>query len=474
MSIYFFHTIQAYFGIIVYFALWNKHIPIKDFFIGVVIGGICAFASFKVANDFLVINELKVTSYFFASFLLIFLAFLFALHVRIFKIIIISSLIFCFNIYYRVISYDFQLFNGELLDTLSIISFGFVILGFGLMAFLYLLLRDMASKISNKIIVPFIIAMTVLLVLRLLADGALELMRFGVLETHAVFLSIVAKLIYYGSFLPYIYSFFVLCLVGFYLSALPKLPEKSIVGNIAFRKIKALVQNTFSVSKFTFAVLIAINGISLYYDFYASKPPKLSEAEIIEPINNEFKIPVKLLEDNKLHRFAYITDAGNKIRFFALNRFPDKLSPVAVFDACMICGDMGYIKNGDELICISCNVRIFLPSVGKEGGCNPIPFPYEFDGEYITIKLETIEKGVNYFNEIVEKEVTDPINGKKIINLKAPFSYMYGGKTYFFETEENYREFMKDPKQYATDFKQAYWRTQGFVALKESENICND
>ncbi|MDR1461282.1 MAG: Fe-S-containing protein [Campylobacteraceae bacterium] len=470
MSIYFFHTIQAYFGIIIYLALWNKRISVKDFFVSAIAGSICALTFFKIANDFLVINELKTASYFLASFLLLLLSFFFVLHVRIFKIIIASLLIFCFNIYYRVISYDFQLFGGELLDTLSIVSFGFVILGFGLLTFLYLLLRDIASKISNKITVLFIFIMTILLILRLLADGALELMRFGILDTNALLLSVVAKLIYYGSFLPYVYSFLVLCLMGFYLCALPKLPEKNVVGSVVFRKTKALIQNTFNVSKLTLVVLVATNGIMFYYDFYASKPPKLSEAKVIEPVNNEFKIPFELLKDNKLHRFAYITDAGNKIRFFALNRFPDKPSPVAVFDSCMICGDMGYIKNGDELICISCNVRIFLPSVGKEGGCNPIPFPYEFDGEYITIKLETIEKGVNYFNEIVEKEVIDPVSGRKIINLKAPFSYMYGGKTYFFETEENYREFMKNAQQYAADFKQTYWRAQGFTALKEGDN----
>ncbi|MDR1554768.1 MAG: Fe-S-containing protein [Campylobacteraceae bacterium] len=470
MSVYFFHIVQAYLGIVIYLAFWNEKVSIKDFFIGVAVGTVGAFVFFKVANDFLLIDELKVISYSFANFLLIFLFFIFLLRIRILKIAIVSLLVLCFNIYYRVISYDFPLFSGELLDTLSIISFGFVILGFGFMALLYLLIRYMASKVSNKVIVPLLIIITILLSIRLLADDALELMRFGVLDTHAVFLSVVSRIIYYGSFLPYVYSFLILCLIGFYLATLPKLPQKTTAGSIVFRKIKAVMQNILYVTKSTLAVLIAINIIMFYYDFYASKPPKLSQAEIIEPEDGKFKIPVKLLEDNDLHRFAYITDAGNEIRFFALNRFPDRVSPVAVFDACMICGDMGYIKNGDELICISCNVRIFLPSVGKEGGCNPIPFIYEFDGEYIIIKLETIEKGVNYFNNIVEKEVTDPVSGKKIINLKAPYSYVYGGKTYFFETEKNYRKFMKNPQDYTLEFKQTYYRAQGFVTLKDGDN----
>ncbi|MDR2635471.1 MAG: Fe-S-containing protein [Campylobacteraceae bacterium] len=470
MSVYFFHIIQAYLGIVIYLALWNEKLSVKDFFISVAAGTVGAFVFFKIANDFSLIDEIKTISYFLAIFLLIFLFFIFLLRIRILKIITASLLIFCFNICYRVISYDFPLFGGELLDTLSIISFGFVILGFGLVTLLYLLLRSISSKISNKIVFLSLLVMTILLVLRFLADGALELMNMRILPTYEKSLSIVAILIYRSSFLPYVYSFLVVCLIGFYLAALPKLPQKSIVGTIAFRKTKAVIQKIFFIAKSTFVIIALINIITVYYDFYASKPPRLSEATIVEPIDGEFKIPVKLLEDNNLHRFAYITDAGNKIRFFALNRFPDRASPVAVFDSCMICGDMGYIKNGDELICISCNVRIFLPSVGKEGGCNPIPFIYEFDGEYITIKLETIEKGVNYFSEIVEKEVTDPVSGKKIINLKAPFSYVYGGKTYFFETEENYRQFMKNPDEYAVDFKQTHWRTQGFVTLKDGNN----
>ncbi|WP_442884637.1 Fe-S-containing protein, partial [Campylobacter jejuni] len=104
---------------------------------------------------------------------------------------------------------------------------------------------------------------------------------------------------------------------------------------------------------------------------------------------------IALLRDNKLHRFAYISAEGKVIRFFLINKREDRDSPVAVFDACMICGDMGYIKKDGQLICISCNVRIFLPSVGKSGGCNPIPLKYEYDGKKITIDVKDVIAGSN-------------------------------------------------------------------------------
>jgi len=467
MSVYFFLVLQAYLGIILYLALWGKNISVKDFVLSSLIGVLSAFVVFKIASDYLVIDELKTISYSFSKLLLILFFVSFILRFRVFKIIVATCLIFCFSVYYRVLSYDFPLFSGELLDTLSIVSFGYTLLGFGTAIVLYLLLREASSKLSRKVRSTLIIITTLLLVSKLFADGMLELMRFGILDTSAGFLSLIAKLIHYGSFLPYAYCVLILCALGSYVLTLAKLPQKSLVGSVIYRKAKESRAKISNVTAAAVALVLISCGIMAYYDFYASKPPKLSNAEVLEPIDGEFKIPLKLLDDNDLHRFAYITDAGNKIRFFALNRFVDRASPVVVFDACMICGDMGYIKSGDELICISCNVRIFLPSVGKEGGCNPIPLKYEIDDEWITVSLSDVEKGVNYFNEIVEKEVKDPVSGATIINQKAPHSYIYGGKTYFFENQENYKKFMEDPKRYAETIIEAHWRAQGFVSLKD-------
>ena len=254
----------------------------------------------------------------------------------------------------------------------------------------------------------------------------------------------IAKIIYFNSFLPIIFSLILIILGAFGLK-FEKCKNKENI--IKFREFEAGKFKAFS--EFFYALLCGgvIIFISLFYILVASKPPKIDNPTIIEPINNEFKFNAEILKDNKLHRYAYITDDGHKVRFFLINKFKDKLAPVAVFDACSICGDMGYVKKTDELICISCNVRIFLPSVGKTGGCNPIPFEYKFDGKEIIISLKEIEKGASFFSEVVEKIVTDPVSREKIKN-SSKFRYLYYGRTYFFENSQNQAEFEANPENF--------------------------
>ncbi|MFV0480625.1 MAG: Fe-S-containing protein [Campylobacteraceae bacterium] len=469
MSIYFYHVIQVFLGLVLWLSIYEKKLLFRDFVISSLVGILFAFAFFRVANDYLWIDNLKLFSDCLAIFLLVFGGIVYLFRFSSLKIVVTSLLVFSFGIYYRVYSHNFPLFSGELLDTQSIISFGFTLLGFALIVLTYLLLKYVFSFISKGVKLGFFVITTILLLTKLFGDVGLELMRNGVLEAEKLMLSVIAKLIFYGLYLPYVFTFLIIVLLIIYLLSAQKLPSKDGSDIVLYRKLKAKRDKIFSITKSTICVLLVANVLLLYYDLHASKPPTISTPTILEPVNGEFRIPIETLRDNDLHRFAYITDAGNKVRFFMLNRFPDRDSPTVVFDACMICGDMGYVKKGDELICIACNVRIFLPSVGKEGGCNPIPFPFEFDGKEIIVKLSDVEKGTGYFSEVVEKEVTDPVSKKKIINLKAPYNYFFGGKTYFFESQESYDAFRKEPEKYVEQVVQNHWRAQGFVALGEEE-----
>ncbi|MDR1614460.1 MAG: Fe-S-containing protein [Campylobacteraceae bacterium] len=401
MSVYFYHVLQAFLGIIFYLALWGRKISVKEMFLGSLAGIIIAFAAFKIADDFLSTDELKTTCFIIAIVSLLFLSVLFLLRYSVLKIALIALLIFSFGVYYRVLSYDFPLFSGELLDTLSIVSFSFTIFGFLIIIFLYLVLRNVAAVLSNKVLISLGIFSALLMILNFFALSMLEIMRFNLLKTSAQLLTVTAKLIHYGLFFHYVYTILIIIALIFYLKNIPSIPKKEVGNSIIYRKIKAKKEYIKTAAKCVISALLISNALFLYYDLYASKPPKISDSIILEPINDEFRIPIKILEDNDLHRFAYIDEDGNKIRFFAINRFKGKTSPVVVFDACMICGDMGYTKKGDELICISCNVRVFLPSVGKAGGCNPIPLIYENDGEYLIVKLDEIKTGANFFTGIV-------------------------------------------------------------------------
>ena len=89
-------------------------------------------------------------------------------------------------------------------------------------------------------------------------------------------------------------------------------------------------------------VILIMLATQFYWDRIASQPPQLSEAQRVTlDAENNVHIPIEQVKDGKLHRFLWVADDGKAVRFFIINRLPDKLSLAAVFDACILCGDQG-------------------------------------------------------------------------------------------------------------------------------------
>jgi uncharacterized membrane protein len=58
----------------------------------------------------------------------------------------------------------------------------------------------------------------------------------------------------------------------------------------------------------------------------ASQPPQLSEAIPVQLASDGMvHLPIERLRDGKLHRFVWVADDGKAVRFFVINRYPDKL-----------------------------------------------------------------------------------------------------------------------------------------------------
>ncbi len=199
------------------------------------------------------------------------------------------------------------------------------------------------------------------------------------------------------------------------------------------------------------AALLLVFGVAAqgWYDAVVTRPPQLSEAKRVTiDADGEVKIKIADVADGHLHRYSYITGDGFLVRFFVIQRYQNSDKYGVVFDACQICGDDGYIESNNNVICIACNVSIFIPSIGKPGGCNPIPFPAEVNREYIVIQKSELEKGATYFSEKVEVMVKDPVTGSELSNLKAPFHYSFKGHEFSFESEESMKKFIDDPEKY--------------------------
>ena len=451
MSIYFYQVFLALLGFTLFAALNNTSKSLKTIFLPSIAGVIAGVLIFKAARHALLDDQFKI---FIDSatlvFLIISVLWIF-FELKIAKIVTFFILGIGFGFGYSSSSALFPLFGGELLDTLSVISFFLMIFAMILILFLFFFISNLKASIPSLVAKILALITLVFLLVDRSSQTALELLRAGALkissELNSQILSISAKGIYVTEFSAYFYIVVILLLCIIALCFMPKSIDKSTFGSIKYRFTKAIRENVFDNAKFAFCSVLIALGFSLYYDLYASRPPQISEPVLVEPVGDKFIFDVDMLKDNELHRFAYITDEGKQIRFFLLNRFSDRVSPVIVFDSCMICGDMGYIKKGNDLICISCNVRIFLPSVGKEGGCNPIPMPFTFDGKNIIVDYKTIVDGSNFFSKVVEKMVLDPVSRKKVSNLESR-SYLYYGRTYFFENNETQAKFEANPEKY--------------------------
>lgn len=99
--------------------------------------------------------------------------------------------------------------------------------------------------------------------------------------------------------------------------------------------------------------------------------------EIIIPKKGEIS-----LEDGKLHKYLF-KQGGREARFFVLQAPGGQLT--VDLDACAICKPDGYGQAEGTVICYYCKTLIPLETVGKPGGCNPVPVPFSVKGDSVAI-----------------------------------------------------------------------------------------
>ncbi|HXI42263.1 MAG TPA: Fe-S-containing protein [Bryobacteraceae bacterium] len=127
---------------------------------------------------------------------------------------------------------------------------------------------------------------------------------------------------------------------------------------------------------------------------YAKSATELSTAVPITVTDGFARIPVSTVSDGMLHRFSIQSD-GTTVRIIAIQR-PDQSIAVA-FDACQICGSQGYYQNGRNVICKNCASAINIPTIGQQGGCNPIPLESSVQGGQLVIPAGQLLAGSRHF-----------------------------------------------------------------------------
>ncbi|HSM87032.1 MAG TPA: Fe-S-containing protein [Candidatus Limnocylindrales bacterium] len=129
---------------------------------------------------------------------------------------------------------------------------------------------------------------------------------------------------------------------------------------------------------------------------YAKSTTGLSPAtEISFDASGNAVVPTQNLAQGDLQRYSANVN-GVEVRFL-LYRKPDG-KVATVFDACQICGPVGFYKGSSGIICKNCSAPINSQSVGEPGGCNPIPLHSSAQGDSVVINITDLKPQVAQFS----------------------------------------------------------------------------
>jgi high-affinity iron transporter len=141
-------------------------------------------------------------------------------------------------------------------------------------------------------------------------------------------------------------------------------------------------------SSFLFILMVTAEFI------YAKSVSALSPSTEVTFQDGQVSIPLTQVADGDLHRFE-ARENGTAVRFWLYKKPDGKVA--TVFDACQICGPVGFYKGPNGVVCKNCAAPINGQSVGMAGGCNPIPLRAEQTDDAVIIRETDIAAGAHIF-----------------------------------------------------------------------------
>ncbi len=169
----------------------------------------------------------------------------------------------------------------------------------------------------------------------------------------------------------------------------------------AKRKIKAEHIKTVRCRMVPLLICIIAIASTAYRSFSSVQALYHPEPVPVTAENGIIEVPLKGpsgdFKDGSLHKLSYRSEQGDEILLLVINKPGDEIS--VTMDYCLICEPEGYCQFGPDLFCIYCGTPIPIDTVGHEGGCNPIPIPFEADSSSIKIPVGPV---VETFNKYVK------------------------------------------------------------------------
>jgi FTR1 family protein len=147
-----------------------------------------------------------------------------------------------------------------------------------------------------------------------------------------------------------------------------------------------------SVYGFSFVFIALVTAEFIYTKSVSA----LSPATEVRFVNGQVKIALTQVSDGDLHRFQ-AQENGTPIRFWLYQKPDGKVA--TVFDACQICGAVGFYKTANGVVCKNCAAPINPQSVGTAGGCNPVPLKATQTTDAVIIEEADIAAGGRMFEQ---------------------------------------------------------------------------
>ena len=143
------------------------------------------------------------------------------------------------------------------------------------------------------------------------------------------------------------------------------------------------------------AVFVLLLGIFSLLDVTvikkkSTKLVELSPSEEFQIEGNRIYIPLEQVSDGHLHRFSWTNEKGKTVRFIIVQKKGTNFG--IGFDACEVCGNVGYYERKNEVVCNRCDVVMNKNTIGLKGGCNPIPLASVIEDGGIVIYTEDLDR----------------------------------------------------------------------------------
>src|SRR5215469_4416815 len=277
-------------------------------------------------------------------------------------------------------STELMSFLGTLLGVLAAIAFGVMFV-------------KGSVRINLQKFFKVTTAILFLVAAQLLISGLHELSESGVIASSKREMAIVGPIVSNDWF--FFVTIFALAALMVLFEAKRRTPELAPSASPAQRR-KAIWgarrERMWMIAVCTFSFLFIATVTAEFV--YAKSVSSLSPATEVTFTNGKVSIPLSQVSDGNLHRFQ-AKENGTEIRFWLYQKPDGKIA--TVFDACEICGSVGFYKSGNGVVCKNCAAPINPQSLGTAGGCNPVPLKATETADSIIIQEAAVAEGSRIF-----------------------------------------------------------------------------